>query len=55
MRDREERDQEIREKILQYLNVHLSKDQINIALIKKCKTTDIPAVNSAIGNIQKAL
>ena len=31
------------------------KDQINIALVKKCKTTDIPAVNSGIGDIQKAL
>ena len=41
--------------ILQYINLHLSKDQVNIALIKKCKTTDISAVNSAIGNIRKAL
>ena len=41
--------------ILQYINVYISKDQINIALVKKCKTIDIPAVNSAIGNIQKAL
>ena len=35
--------------------MYISKDQIDIALIKKCKTTDIPALNSAMGNIQKAL
>ena len=41
--------------INQYINVYVSKDQIDIALIKKCKTTDIPALNSDMGNIQKAL
>ena len=41
--------------ILQYINVYISKDQINIALIKNCKTTDIHAVNSAIVYIQKVL
>ena len=41
--------------ILQYINVHVFKDQIDIALVKKCKPTDIPALNSATGNIQKAL
>ena len=35
--------------------VYISQDQVNIALVKKCKITDVPAVNSAIGNIQKAL
>ena len=30
-------------------------DQVNITLVKKCKTMDVPAVNSLIGNIQKAL
>ena len=59
-RDVRSREQEIVRKriekqILQYINVQLPKDQINIALVKKCKTTDIPAVNSGIGNIQKAL
>ena len=34
---------------------YIPKDQINIALVKKCKTTDVSAVNSVIGNIQKAL
>ena len=24
-------------------------------LLKKCKTVDVPAMNSAIGNVQKAL
>ena len=28
---------------------------MDIALLKKCKTVDVPAVNSAIGNVQKAL
>ena len=41
--------------ILQYVNIYISRDQINIALVKKCKTTDIPDVNSLIGNIQKEL
>ena len=41
--------------ILQYIDVYISCDQINIALVKKCKNTDVPAVNSAIGSIQKAL
>ena len=62
-RDVHSREQEIVRKgierlekqILQYINVYVPKDQINIALVKKCKTTDIPAVNSAIGNIQKVL
>ena len=44
----------LEKQILQCINVYIPKDQINIALIKKCKTTDVPAVNSAIGNIQKA-
>ena len=41
--------------IKQYINVYVSKDQVDIALIKKCKTTEVPALNSAMGNIQKAL
>ena len=45
----------LEKQILQYVNVYISRDQINIALVKKCKTTNVPAVNSAIGNIQKAL
>ena len=53
-RDVRSREQEIMRKgierlekeILHYINVHLPKDQINIALVKKCKTTDIPAVKA---------
>ena len=41
--------------ILQYVNVYVSKDVVDTALNKKCKTTDIPALNVANGNIQKAL
>ena len=40
---------------MQYVKVYVSKDQIDIALIKKCKTTDVPALSSAMGNIQKSL
>ena len=28
---------------------------MDIALLKKCKTVDVPAVNAAIGSIQRAL
>ena len=45
----------LEKQILQLINVFISRDQVNIALLKKCKTVDVPAVNSAIGNIQKAL
>ena len=41
--------------ISQYINLYILKDQIDIALIKKCKITDIPALNSAMGNIQNDL
>ena len=41
--------------IKQYSSVYASKDQLDIALIKECKTTDIMALNSAMGNIQKTL
>ena len=40
---------------LQLINVFISRDQVNIALLKKCKTVDVPAVNSVISNVQKAL
>ena len=41
--------------IKQYTSVYMSRNQVYIALVEKCKTTDIPALNSAMGNIQKAL
>ena len=41
--------------IKQYTSVYVSKDQVDIALIKKCKTTGIQASNSAMENIQKTL
>ena len=41
--------------IKQYISANISRDLFDIALIKKCKTTDIPALNWAMGNIQKAL
>ena len=47
--------EKLEKQILQYINVHIPKDQINIALVKKCKTSDVSAVNLSKGNIQKAL
>ena len=43
----------LEKQIPQFINFLISRDQTNIALLKKCKTVDVPAVNSAIGNIQK--
>ena len=40
---------------LQLINVFISQDQVNIAFLKKCKTVVVPAANSAISNVQKAL
>ena len=37
--------------IKQYTSVYLSRDQVEIALIKKCKTSDIPVLNSVMGNL----
>ena len=45
----------LQKQILQLKNVFISQDQVNIALLKKCKTVNVPAVNSAIRNIQKWL
>ena len=41
--------------ILQLIGVFISRNQVNIALLKKCKTVDVPTVNTAIENVQKAL
>ena len=41
--------------ILQLIGVLISRDQVDIALLKKCITIDVPAVDSAIRNVQKAL
>ena len=41
--------------IFQLISVHISQEQVDIALLKMCKTVDVPAVNAAIGNIQRAL
>ena len=45
----------IEKEIAQYTQVKISRDKVDIALVKKCKMTDIPAVNVAIANIQRAL
>ena len=38
-------------KISQLIGAVISKDQVNMALLKKCKTVDVLAVNSLVGNI----
>ena len=45
----------LEKQISQLIGSAISKDQVDIALLKRCKTVDVPAVNSAISNIQKAL
>ena len=45
----------LEKQILQLIGVFISQDQVNIALLKKFKNVDVPAVNSAIVNVQKAL
>ena len=45
----------LEKQISQLIGSTISKDQVDIALLKRCKTVDVPAVNSAICNIQKAL
>ena len=45
----------LEKQILQLMGVFISPDQVNIPLLKKWKTVDVPAVNSAFGNVQKAL
>ena len=45
----------LEKQILKFINVFIPGDQTNIALLKKCKTVDVPAVNSGMVNIQKAL
>ena len=37
--------------ISQLIGAVISKDHVNIALLKKCKTVDVPAVNSAVHSI----
>ena len=44
----------LEKQVLQYIGVFISKDLVDIALVKKCKTTDIPALNIAVGNVQKS-
>ena len=45
----------LEKQILQYIGVYISKDQEDIGHIKMCKFTDILALNTAMGNIQKSL
>ena len=41
----------VEKQILRLIGVFISRDQVSIALLKKCKIVDVPAVNSAIGNV----
>ena len=45
----------LEKQILQLIGVLISPDQVDIVLLRKCKTVDVPAVNSAIGYVQKTL
>ena len=45
----------MQKQISQLISVHISQEQVDIILLKKCKTIDVPWVNAAIGNIQRAL
>ena len=47
--------EQLEKQVLQFINVFIPQNQSNITVLKKCKTVYVPAVNSAIGNIQKAL
>ena len=41
--------------IIQVISVFIFIQQMDIGLLKNCNTVDVPAVNSAIGNIQRSL
>ena len=41
--------------IIQLISVFIFIQQMDIGLLKNCNTVDVPAVNSAIGNIQRSL
>ena len=45
----------MQKQIYQLISVQISQENVVIALLKKCKTVDVTAVNAAIGNIQRAL
>ena len=45
----------LEKEIAQYTQIQVSTEQVDISLLKRCKLTDIPAVNLAIRNIQRAL
>ena len=45
----------LEKQVLQYIGVFISKDLVDITLVKKCQTTDIPALNIAVGKMQKSL
>ena len=44
----------LEKEIAQYTQIQVSTEQADISLLKRCKLTDIPAVNLAIKNIQRA-
>ena len=45
----------LEKQIEQLIKVDISSDLLDISLIKKSKTVDVPAIHSAIGHIQKSL
>ena len=40
---------------MQFTKIEIVEEPLNIPLIKKCKTFDVPSVHAAVGHIQKAL
>ena len=45
----------LEKQIKQLIQVDIFSDLVDISLIKKCKTLDVPAIHSATGHIQKSL
>ena len=45
----------LEKQISQLIESAISKDRVDIALLKRCKTVYVPAVSSVVGNIPKAL
>ena len=45
----------MQKQIYQLISVHIFQEQVDITLLKKCNTVDVPVVNAAIGNVQRDL
>ena len=45
----------LEKQILQSIQIVIPSNPIDISLVKKCKTVDVPSIHTAVGNIQKYL